>query len=181
MSSTQVHLAALFETAAAAHAARDALIAAGVDGARILVLDRDNRDSGVQQKVGLWGTLKRWLIPDAHAHHYAEGISRGHPLLVADVEQEQHDVAVATLAAAHPLDVEDRAAGWIDAGWSGTHASQAAWLDASDEEREAPGNAGIRSGGYVTGDYGAVGAPLGGDVADTDIERDTRVRSYFIG
>jgi hypothetical protein len=181
MSGTQVHIAALFETAAAARAARNALVASGVDAARILVLDRNNPDSGAHHAVGLWGALKRWVVPLRHAHHYAEGVTRGHPLLVADVDSAQHDAAVATLEAAHPLDIEDRAAHWRSGGWEGTNAGHAEWLEAAEEDAEAPGNAGVLSSHFITGDYGAVGAPLGRATADTNILHDSgKVRSYGI-
>ncbi len=177
MSDSQVHIAALFETVAAAHAARTALVAAGIDSARILLLDRANQEEQTHTAGGLWGTLKRWLVPDHHAHHYAEAVTRGHPLLVADVAAEQHDIAVATLEAAHPLDIEESVGIWQEAGWDGTHPGQEEWEN--DTDIEAPGNPGIRSGGLVTGDYGAVGAPPRGMTADTNILRGTgRVRSY---
>jgi hypothetical protein len=180
MSGSQVHIAALFPTTAAANAARAALIEAGVDAARILVLDRDDPDSGAHRAAGLWGSLKRWLVPDRHAHHYAEAVTRGHPLLVADVDQPLHDAAVAALTAAHPLDVEAHANAWCEGGWSGVHAGQAEWLEGPEEDAEAPGNAGVMSGRVISGDYGAVGAPLDAAV-DTDILHGTgRVRSYWI-
>ena len=177
MSESQVHIAALFETVAAAHAARDALVAGGVESARILLLDRANPPAEARTAGGLWGTLKRWLVPDRHAHHYAEAVTRGHPLLVADVSADQHDAAVATLEAAHPLDIEETVGNWRDAGWDETHPGQEEWENDNDDE--APGNPGVRSGGLVTGDYGAVGAPPRGMTADTNILRGTgRVRSY---
>jgi hypothetical protein len=180
MSGSQVHIAALFQTTAAATAARASLIEAGVNSARIVVLDRDDPDSGAHRPHRLWGSLKRWLVPDRHAHHYAEAVTRGHPLLVADVETTVHEAAVAALQAAHPLDVEAHVATWCEGGWSGTHVGQAEWLEASEDDREAPGNAGVMSGHAISGDYGAVGAPLGGTV-DTDILHGSgRVRSFWI-
>jgi hypothetical protein len=179
MSGSQVHIAALFPTTAAANAARKALIEAGAQPARVVVLDRDDPDSGAHRPHKLWGSLKHWLVPDVHAHHYAEAVTRGHPLLVADVDSALHGAAVAALEAAHPLDVEAHVASWCEGGWSGTHPGQAEWLEASDESAEAPGNAGIMSGRAISGDYGAVGAPLGKAV-DTDILHGTgRVRSYW--
>ena len=56
----------------------------------------------VATKRGIWATLKQVLVPDHHAHPYAEGVSRGHPLVVADVTEAQRDAAEAALQAAHP-------------------------------------------------------------------------------
>ena len=180
MSGSQVHIAALFPTTAAAAAARKALIEAGAAPARIVVLDRNDPGSGAHRARGLWGSLKRWLVPDKHAHHYAEAVTRGHPLLVADVDTGLHAAAVAALEAAHPLDVEAHVANWCEGGWSGTHAGQAEWLEAPEEEAEAPGNAGVMSGRAISGDYGAVGAPMRTAV-DTDILHGSgRVRSFWI-
>ena len=180
MSGSQVHIVALFPNTAAANAARNSLIAAGTAPARIVVLDRDDPDSGAHRARGLWGSLKRWLVPDVHAHHYAEAVTRGHPVLVADVDENLHVAAVAALEAAHPLDIEEHVAGWCEEGWSGTHPGQAEWLESSEGDAEAPGNAGVMSGRAISGDYGAVGAPLGSRV-DTDILHGTgRVRSYWI-
>jgi len=180
MSGSQVHIAALFETVAAAQAARTALMAAGVDAARILVLDRNNPASGAHRAVALWRALKRRVVPNVHAHLYAEAVTRGHPLLFADVDTTQHAAAVAALEAAHPLDVEAHVANWCEGGWTGTHAGHAEWLEAAEEDAEAPGNAGILSGRMITGDYGAVGA-RSGEREDTDILHGSgRVRSYWI-
>ena len=97
MSGTQVHIAALFETVTAAHAAQTALIAAGIDASSILVLDRYRAE---KHHGGVWATLKRWLVPEPDAHRYAEGVTRGHPLLVADIDIAQQELAIHTLASA---------------------------------------------------------------------------------
>ena len=180
MSDSQVHIAALFETVAQADAARDALVAAGIGADRIVVLNREDSSTQPASGGGLWARIKHFLVPDIDAHHFAEGITRGHPLLVADVDASQHAAAVAALEATRPLDIEETAGHWRAAGWDGTHESQGEYEVAEDEE--APGNPGILSGGLVTGDYGAVGAPHGGMAADTNILRGSaRVRSYGRG
>jgi hypothetical protein len=79
------HIAALYETVAGAHAARDALTAAGVPASSILVLDRGHAAIPAESPKGLWAHLKHMLVPDAHAHIYAEGVARGHPMVIADV------------------------------------------------------------------------------------------------
>jgi hypothetical protein len=180
MSGTEAHIAALFETTAAARAAQTALVAAGIPAASILLLDRGNPDTGAHAPHSLWGALKSRLLPDNHAHHYAEGICRGHPLLIVEVSAAQHDTTIATLQAYHPLDVGEHAEGWRDDGWSGEHASQEAWLADQDDDELAAGSEGVVGGGLLVGDYGAVGAARRDARADTDIQRGTLVRAYRI-
>jgi hypothetical protein len=166
MTSTGIHIAALFETTATAHAARNALVAAGVDAGSILVLDRGQ--SATATKSGIWATVKHMLVPDDHAHPYAEGISRGHPLVVADVTEAQRDAAEAALRAAHPINIETRAQAWEDAGWDGVHEGEEAWE--AEDQRAAAGSEGITASGIMSGDYGSVGAPHGGKIS-LDITR----------
>lgn len=173
MSTTGTHIAALYETTAAAHAARDALLAAGVAAASILVLDRGHAELPAESPNGLWGRLKHMLVPDDHAHPYAEGVSRGHPLVIADVTDVETEAAVTALRTAHPIDIEQRAAVWEGEGWSGVNGGQDFWL-AGQAERDAAGSAGITGSGVLSGDYGAVGGLHGGARADTDITRGMR-------
>jgi hypothetical protein len=166
MTSTGIHIAALFETTAAARAARGALVAAGVDAGSILVLDRGNPATAT--KRGIWATVKHTLVPDEHAHPYAEGVSRGHPLVIADVTEAQREAAEAALQASHPINIETRAQAWEDAGWDGVHEGEEAW-EISDD-KAAAGSEGITASGIMSGDYGAVGAPRDGKVS-LDITR----------
>ncbi len=177
MTNTGIHIAALFETSAAAHAARDGLVAAGVDPGSILVLDRGNPATAkaTATKRGIWASLKQVLVPDDHAHPYAEGVSRGHPLVVADVTEAQRDAAEAALQAAHPINIESRAQAWADEGWDGVHEGQDEWRDSRNSG--AAGSEGITAGGIISGDYGSVGAPHEGRV-DLDI---TRRRFRYLG
>jgi hypothetical protein len=178
MTNSGFHIAALFETTAAAHAAHDALVGAGVPEASILVLDRGNpqQAANTATKRGVWATLKHVLLPDEHAHPYAEGVSRGHPLVVADVTEAQRPAAEAALAAAHPINIDSRAQAWCDDGWDGVHEGQDEWED-SAADRDAASSEGITAGGIMSGDYGAVGAPRDSRV-DLNI---TRRRFRFSG
>jgi hypothetical protein len=162
--STGFHIAAIYETVAAAHAAREALTAAGVPASSILVLDRSYAERPAESEAGLWGHLKHMLVPDHHAHAYAEGVARGHPLVIADVTEADTAAATAALKSANPIDIETRAE-----SWSGVNGGQDYWLDAQ-AERDAAGSEGITAGGIMSGDYGAVGAVRGGR-ADTNILR----------
>jgi hypothetical protein len=167
-----IHIAALFETSAAAHAAHDALIAAGIEASRILVLDRGHADKAGQahSRGRVWGALKHLLVPDDHAHAYGEGVTRGHPLLLATVTEAEQAAAVAAVQSAHPLNVDAHAEGWREEGWSGVYDGEDEFLASSPMGREAAGSEGIVDSGLLVGDYGAVGGMIGGR-ANTDILR----------
>lgn len=157
------HIAAMFETTAAARAAEKSLVAAGVEASRILVLDRGHHDT--PKARSLWAVLKHVFVLDDDAHEYAEGIVRGHPLLVADVTDEEQAAALAALEAAHPLNVDSRAQTWRDEGWDGVFGESPEGLGEDGDFVGSEGSEGeLRRSDLMTGDYGSVGAPLGGHV-----------------
>ncbi len=163
------HIAAMFETSAAAHAAQASLVAAGVDASRILVLDRGHKET--PKAHGLWAVIKHVFIPDDDAHAYAEGVFRGHPLLVADVTDAEQAAALAALEAAHPIDIESRTEAWRDDGWNGAYDAEGIALAANSEFRGAESSEGdLRRNAVLTGDYGSVGSPIGAAI-DTNILR----------
>jgi hypothetical protein len=163
------HIAALFETTASAHAAQAGLIAAGVDASRILVLDRGHHET--PEAHGLWAVLKHLFIPDDDAHDYAEGVFRGHPLVIADITDSEQDAALAALEAAHPVDIETRTQEWRDDGWNGIYDADAIALAANPSFRGAESSEGdISPNDVLTGDYGSVGAPFDARI-DTSILR----------
>jgi hypothetical protein len=180
---SSIHIAALFATSAAAHGARDDLAAAGIDASRILVLDRGHTDPAATERSPrrLWAALKAFFMPDEDANHYAEAIVRGHPLLVVDVTEAEEPLAMRTLEAAKPINVEAHDEGWVSNGWQETAAAERA-LATVRGARDAAGSEGITNGGLFAGDYGSVGAVHGATV-DTDIMRgkqlpNARVRVY---
>ena len=161
------HIAALFETTAAARAAEAALIASGVEASRILVLDRGHHDA--PSPHGVWAVLKHVFLSDDDAHAYAEGICRGHPLLVADVTDAETASALAALEAAHPVDIEQRTQDWRDDGWNGVYDAEGLSRDVGFDGAESSEGE-LRPADLITGDYGSVGAPLGGRI-NTNILR----------
>ncbi len=175
MSGNQMHIAAVYETLAAARAALAGLVAVGVPAGNVLVLDRGEGDEKTRAPADIWSRLKARFLPDAHAHHYGEAITRGHPLLLADIEPAQHDAAVAALQAQHPINLNERVDTWQAEGWDGNYEGEAAWED--DGGATPAGSDGLVGGDLIAGDYGAVGAPIGGTRANTDILRGT-VRLY---
>ena len=183
---SSIHIAALFATSAAAHAARDSLAAAGIETGRILVLDRGHADAAATERSPrrLWAALKAVFMPDDDANHYAEAIVRGHPLLVVDVTEAERPLAMRTLEAANPINVEAHDEGWVSNGWTDTQSTERT-LAPVHRGRDAAGSEGITGGGLFSGDYGSVGA-VHGAVADTDIMRGKRatgdrVRVYRAG
>jgi uncharacterized protein (TIGR02271 family) len=113
-------IVAAFENAERARAAREALIGAGIDNAKMELLD--NRSD-----VDNWTAIKRHALPDEDAHLYAEGLGRGHSILVIRAAAGEHDRVMQVLSRFNPIDIDDHAAQWQKSGWSGVHPGKAAW------------------------------------------------------
>ena len=109
-----------FENADRARTARKALTEAGIDNAKMELLDnRSDLDN--------WTAIKRHAVPDEDAHLYAEGLGRGHSILVVEVTASEHDGAMKVLERCNPIDIDDHAAQWRNSGWTGVHPGKAAW------------------------------------------------------
>jgi uncharacterized protein (TIGR02271 family) len=80
-----------------------------------------------------WTAIKRHAVPDEDAHLYAEGLGRGHSILVVQVTASEHDGAMKVLERCNPIDIDDHAAQWRNSGWTGIHPGKAAW----DDRRQA--------------------------------------------
>ena len=68
---------------------------------------------------GLMGALVNHGVPEEHAGYYAEGVRRGGSLVSLTVNDDRADEAERVMNAHNPVDIEERASGWHDAGWSG--------------------------------------------------------------
>lgn len=113
-------IVAAFENPDRARAAREALIQAGIDNVNIELLEkRSDLDS--------WATIKRYAVPDEDAHLYAEGLGRGHSILVISSAAGEHERVMQVLSRFNPIDIDDHAAQWRNSGWSGVHSGKAAW------------------------------------------------------
>jgi len=113
-------IVAVFESTERARQAREALIAAGIDNARMELLDnRSDLDN--------WTAIKRHSVPDEDTHLYAEGLRRGHSILVIQAAAGEHDRIMQALGRFNPLDIDEHAAQWRKAGWSGVHPGKATW------------------------------------------------------
>ena len=121
----------LYETPVDAAAARDAVIAAGVPKAAIRLIERQAHEleAGVdyeRQDGGLWGAIRSFFVgDDSHAHGYAEGVRRGHAVLMVSPPPGMRLAAVHALESANPIDFDARLEEWRSAGWDNLHAQQA--------------------------------------------------------
>jgi uncharacterized protein (TIGR02271 family) len=66
-------------------------------------------------------------VPDEDAHLHAEGLGRGHSILVIRTAAGEHDRVMQVLNGFNPIDLDDHAAQWRKSGWSGVHPGKAAW------------------------------------------------------
>ena len=131
----------MFESAGDAQAALDSLKAEGLAGdATITDRTADGANAGVNSEggnTGLWGSLKGLFAPDDEVHGMAEGLRRGHALLVLHPAVESRDRVIELLEAAHPIDFDARLEQWRTAGWRALRAQEAATMGA--ESTAQPG------------------------------------------
>jgi uncharacterized protein (TIGR02271 family) len=113
-------IVAVFESTDKARAAREALIGDGIDNARMELLNnRSDLDN--------WGSMKRHALPDEDSHLYAEGLGRGHAILVINAAAGDHDRVMRVLGRFNPIDIDEHATQWRKTGWSGVHPGKSAW------------------------------------------------------
>lgn len=122
-------IVAMFEDEAKARAARDALVSNGIPESAIHL---SNKGQGVtdvsnaEDNGGLWGTIKSLFMPDVEAHSYAEGIRRGHAVLVVQptAEMDRHRL-ITVLESSGPIDFDAKLEEWRQAGYSYSGSSAA--------------------------------------------------------
>ncbi len=133
----------MYETEAAAQAAIDALGAEGLAGdARITDRTEDGANAGVNAEggsTGLWGSLKGLFAPDDEVHGLAEGVRRGHALLVLHPALETRNRAIEILEASGPIDFDAKLEQWRTDGWRNLAQQEAATMGAETDARPRPG------------------------------------------
>ncbi len=143
----------MFETPQEAQAAIDRLRAEGL-AADAVVTDRtaDGTNAGVNSEggnTGLLGALKGLFAPDNEVHGFAEGVNRGHALLVIHPAIESRVRVVEILEASGPIDFDARLELWRTTGWQQLRAQEAATMGAASAEpagAEAPSASVARPG-----------------------------------
>ena len=119
---TEDRIVLMYETPAAARAAQVKLAAIGIPESRARIMSHtpDGIDAGIDYEGGehgLWSYLKSLFTSDAHAHGYAEGVRRGHALLVVHPDIGRRLEAVRLLETTGPIDFDARLEEWRSAGW----------------------------------------------------------------
>ena len=117
-------LTAMFASRASADSTRNLLIQAGIPAHEIDVQDQASYagQSSAEPK-GLVQGLKGMF--GAHDDHqaYAEGISRGHVLLTATVQDSETDRAIQVLEQSDAVDLDRQESEWRTSGWTGAAAT----------------------------------------------------------
>ena len=145
----------MFETPADAQAALDRLTAEGLAGdAAITERTADGANAGVNSEggnTGFWGAMKGLFAPDAEVHGLAEGVNRGHALLVLHPAIETRTRVIEVLEASNPIDFDARLEHWRTAGWQALHDQQA--TQAASLERPRTGVRDTTRGGTAVRSY----------------------------
>ena len=117
-------IVAMYETDTQAQAARSSLLSNGIPERAIRITDRsqDNFSGGVDYErsdAGLWGAVKSLFMPDEEAHGYAEGVRRGHAILIVqpDATMDRHRI-IEVLESSDPVDFDAKLEEWRQAGYS---------------------------------------------------------------
>ena len=105
-------IVAVFDSAEKARAARNTLMGAGIPNDCMEIVEhRTSTDN--------WTTLKNYSIPDEDCHLYAEGLGRGHAMLLIRCDAAEHDRLLQLIKSQNPIDIDEHASKWRAAGWSG--------------------------------------------------------------
>ncbi len=109
---------AFFDTQEAADAARRDLIAQGVPSGDVRMAGGEAMAAEPAHPHGFWEALKEFFVPDEDRHLYAEGLRRGGFALSVQTDSAAYDHVLEILDRDGAVDLEERAAGWRDEGWS---------------------------------------------------------------
>ena len=155
----------MFATLEDARAALDRLGAEGLAGDGFIT---DRTSSGANAGVnseggntGLWGSLKGLFAPDDEVHGLAEGINRGHALLVLHPALDTRNRVIQILEASNPIDFDARLEEWRTDGWRNLRAQEAATMGADSTARPRVGVRDDTRGSGTIRSYYAPRSPSG--------------------
>ena len=113
-------ITALYDTRAAADAAKARLAAMGLSSGSVDIRDQTSSgamSAGPGKSEGIIGELKNLFGAHEDTHAYAEGLNRGHFLLTAKVDDKETDQAIAILEQSGAVDFDQKQSEWRGAGW----------------------------------------------------------------
>ena len=133
-------IVAVFDGPDKARAARNALVGAGVPSDRLDIVEH-------QTNVDHWGVLQGHTIPDEDCHTYAEGLKRGHAMLLIRCDPAEHDRVLQLIKSHNPIDIDEHASNWRASGWSGRAEGAQEQVIPVYEEKLKVGKRIVESGG----------------------------------
>jgi len=112
---------AVFETPEAARMARYGLLELGLSPEQVTITDPSSAERTVEHPQGrgtFWAHIKEMFMPDRDRHTYQESLRRGSCVLVATVDDDRADEAIACLDRAGAIDLDQRESTWRSEGWN---------------------------------------------------------------
>ena len=109
---------------------------------------------------GFWASLKEFFLPEEDRHLYAEGLRRGGFAVSVQTDGAAYDSVLDILDRDGAVDMEERAAGWRDEGWSGTPASARSDFEPVDERALTPAGGGTAGFGASMADQPLFDEPI---------------------
>ena len=116
-------IVALYDSNEEAAAARDKLIAAGLEPGAVEMMDRkaDPMAGGVNYEAGdqgIWGAIKGLFMPDNDAHAYNHALDKGHAMVVVTPTSntDRHHI-IEVLESTDPIDFDAKLEEWRQAGY----------------------------------------------------------------
>jgi uncharacterized protein (TIGR02271 family) len=181
---TERTITALYDTKGAAETARDGLVALGVASHQIAIRGTGEGAAGATtgaEDGGFWASLSDLFMPDEDRSTYAEGMRRGGYLLTTHVPADLEDQALEVLERSDPVDLDQRAEGWRQEGWTGYQAG----ATSTDAGAATAGAAVSGAGELRRSDLGAGGAATTTNAAGEEViqaaEEQLRVGKREVG
>ena len=181
---TERTITALYDTRGAAETARDGLVALGVASHQIAIRGTGEGAAGAttgEEDRGFWASLSDLFMPDEDRSTYAEGMRRGGYLLTTHVPADLEDQALEVLERSDPVDLDQRAEGWRQEGWTGYQAG----ATSTDAGAATAGAAVSGAGEPRRSDLGAGGAATTTNAAGEEViqaaEEQLRVGKREVG
>jgi uncharacterized protein (TIGR02271 family) len=122
---TMRKLTAAFDSQADAQRAQDRLLELGVPREHINILDQSSGERTAGEPRGMWASFKEIFMPDEDRVVFEESVRRGSNVLIAMVDDDRVDQAIATLENCGAIDLEQQQQQWRAAGWQDQPAGQA--------------------------------------------------------